>query len=103
MYHRHISELSKLTKEIIYLDEITFEERVGIVLKIEQLHPNLAFVYVASTRKEDNDKIEGNLQYRDIIVFDDKPNEIEWIYKDPVIGEFNNFIEKENLNDNEGD
>ena len=99
MYHRHISELPNLTREIMYLDEMTFEQRVGIVLKVEQIHPGLAFVYVASTRREENDKIEGTLQYRDIFVFDDKPNDIEWIHKDPVIGELDNMLEQESEDD----
>lgn len=95
MYHRDIKTLPNLGKELVYIDEFTREERTGIVMKVEQIEPNVVFVYIASTRKEENDKVEGTILYRDIFVFDDLPNEIGGFYKDTVLGEFSKYIKGE--------
>lgn len=79
MYHRPISELSEIyvNQQIVYLDDKDLSQRTGVVMYIEQVHENLAFVYIASLKKEENDKQEGSLFYRDIFVFDNIVNESE--------------------------
>ena len=82
-----ISKLNEIqvNKEVIYIDEHTMEERRGIVLYIEHITPDCTFVYVASPYKEENDKQEGSIFYRDIFVFDNIPNELQGICRDPIV------------------
>lgn len=87
MYHRNINELPQVTKEVMYLDELTLEPRVGIVVFIEQVNDELAFVYLASPYKEDNIHEDFGVMYKDIMVFDNIPNEDEsGAYMDPIMG-----------------
>lgn len=94
MYHYNIQELDKLTTEIKYIDEVTEQECVGIVLHVERVSMDLAFVYVADPYKENNDKHEGDLHYKHIFVFDNQTeitkdgfarNPIREIYKDVIV------------------
>ena len=92
MYHRNISDLPQLTQEIMYLDQVTLEQKVGIVMYIEQLNPELAFVYVASPYKEENIHEDFGVLYKDIIVFDTLPNEDpSGVYRDPVLGMYGKY------------
>lgn len=94
MYHRNISTLPQLTQEVMYIDEITLEERVGIVMYIEQVNPELAFVYLASPYKKENIHEDFGVQYKDIMVFDNVPNEDEsGVYRDPVLGMYGKYVE----------
>lgn len=79
MYHRPISELPELyiNQQIMYLDDKDLSQRTGVVMNIEQINESLAFVYIASLKKDENDKQEGSLFYRDIFVYDDRDNELE--------------------------
>lgn len=79
MYHKSITELPEIyiNQQIMYLDDKDLSQRTGVVMNIEQVNENLAFVYVASLNKDENDKQEGTLFYRDIFVFDNLVNETE--------------------------
>ena len=92
MYVRDINTLPDLGNEIVYIDEITREERSGIVMYVERVSDKLAFVYVASPDKKENDKWEGSINYRDIITFDDKPININGWNRDTVMGEYGKYI-----------
>lgn len=93
MLHRNINTLPQVTKEVIYLDEITLEEKVGIVMYIEQVNPELAFVYLASPHKEENIHEDFGVQYKDIMVFDNIPNEDEsGVYRDAVLGTYGKIV-----------
>lgn len=87
MIHRNIEQLPILTNEIYYLDPITMDQKHGVVVFIEKLEENVAFVYVASDDIEENVHEDFGVRYRDIIVFDDYENENEdGSFKDPVLG-----------------
>lgn len=93
MYHRNINELSQLTKEVMYLDELTLETRVGIVVFVEHVNDTLCFVYLASPYKEENVHEDFGVMYKDIMVFDDISNEDEsGAYKDPIMGMYGKKI-----------
>lgn len=92
MIHRDINTLGQLDKEIVYIDEITGDEVVGIVMKVEVISKDIAFVYVASPYKEQNNKVEGNIHYRDIIAFDSFGNENNGILKDTVLGNYGKAV-----------
>lgn len=92
MIHRDIATLNQLDKEIVYIDEITGDTLTGIVMKIEHIAPNIAFVYVASPYDAENKHKEGNLTYRDIIVFDAFGNESNGIIKDTVLGNYGKAV-----------
>ena len=88
MLHRHISLLKDLKPEVSYIDEITGEAITGIVVNVEHLSPECAFVYIASPYKDENDKIEGNIHYKDIMVFDNRSNTVEGWHLDTVLGNY---------------
>lgn len=88
MLHRHISLLKDLKPEVSYIDEMTGEAITGIVVNVEHLSPECAFVYIASPYKDENDKIEGNIHYKDIIVFDNRSNTVEGWHLDTVLGNY---------------
>lgn len=93
MYHRHIKDLPNITQEIMYLDEITLDQKVGIVMYIEQINPELAFVYLASPHKEENIHEDFGVFYKDIMVFDNIDNEDEsGVYRDPVLGMYGKYV-----------
>jgi hypothetical protein len=92
MYHRNIADLPQLTQEIMYLDQLTLEQKVGIVMYVEQVNPELAFVYVASPYKEENIHEDFGVLYKDIFVFDTLPNEDQsGVYRDPVLGMYGKY------------
>lgn len=88
MLHRDIATLDYNMKEIMYIDELTGETINGIVMKIEQVDKNTAFVYVASPYKDENTKQEDNFFFKDIIVFDNRPNEENGWYKDTILANY---------------
>ena len=93
MYHRHINELPEITQEIMYLDEMTLEQKVGIVMYVEQVNPELAFVYLASPYKEENIHEDFGVRYKDIMVFDNIKNEDEsGAYRDSVLGMYGKYV-----------
>ena len=84
MLHRDIRTINELSTEVVYNDPLTGEVLIGVVGKVEYLNENTAFVYLMSPYDEQNNKVEGNLRYRDIMVFDDRPeNEHGW-FKDAI-------------------
>ena len=88
MLHRDIATLDQLGSEIMYIDELTGETVAGIVMRVERMDEHTAFVYVASPYKDENVKVEGNLQYKSIIVFDDRPNTINGWHQDTILGNY---------------
>lgn len=88
MLHRDIRTLQEVGREIIYIDELTGETINGIVAYIEQVDPYTAFVYIASPYKDENNKREGNILYKDIMVFDNRPNTIEGWHQDVILGNY---------------
>jgi len=84
MIHRDIKTLSSLGSEIHYIDELTGERIAAIVGKIEKIDDFTVFVYAVSPYKDENTKQEGTLFFRDIIVFDDKPEIVNGIHKDYI-------------------
>ena len=88
MLHRHISLLKDLKPEVSYIDEMTGESITGIVVNVEHLSPECAFVYIASPYKDENDKVEGNIHYKDIMVFDNRSNTVEGWHLDTVLGNY---------------
>ena len=87
MYRRSIWELPELGKEIIYTDQETREARDGIVMYIEQLDQNTVFAYIASPYKDENIHEDFGVKYRDIVVFDNIPNNINGWDRDLLQGE----------------
>lgn len=97
MYLRDYSELSSLGKEIVYIDEMSGEKVSGLIGYVEDIpEQKVAFVYVVSHYKEDNvhEFTEGPVKffYKDIMVFDDKPNKLVggWC-RDPIQGQYGKF------------
>lgn len=88
MLHRHISLLKDLKPEVSYIDEMTGEAIAGIVVNVEHLSPECAFVYIASPYKDENNKVEGNIHYKDIMVFDNRANTVEGWHLDTVLGNY---------------
>lgn len=94
MIKRDISTIDELGNEIIYIDEYTGERRSGIVMYKEIVDYNLAFIYVASPYKEENDKEENGFKYRDIIVFDNIDNTLNGWHRDTILGNYGKYIGK---------
>ena len=92
MYHRNIKDLDKLGAEIMYNDQITGESISAIVGKIEKVDAHTTFVYTVSPYDDENTHIDNGFRFRDIIVFDDRPdtehgwhkNAIEAAAKNPL-------------------
>jgi len=96
MIHRPYSQLQEVGKEVVYLDPLTMEQRTGIVMLIENIGPRVAFVYLASPYKEENVHKEGEMSFRDIMVFDDVPNEDpSGVYRDPILGQYGKLVGQE--------
>ena len=97
MLHRPYDQLANVGNEVVYLDQLTLEKRTGIVMWIEELAPRTAFVYLASPYKDENVHQENGIAFRDIMVFDDIPNEDEsGVYRDHVIGQYGKFTGESN-------
>ena len=94
MLHRHISLLKDLKPEVSYIDEMTGEAITGIVVNVEHLSPECAFVYIASPYKDENDKVEGNIHYKDIMVFDNRSNTVEGWHLDTILGNYRSMPNK---------
>ena len=106
MIHRSILQIPELQDEIQWNDEITGELRSGIVGKVEYLDETTAFVYVIdSFDLENNKEIEPQtgmpgqpgfmpgFTYADIIVFDDKPNNIEGWARDSIKENYDKYTD----------
>lgn len=106
MIHRSIYQIPELQDEIQWNDEITGELRSGVVSKVEYLDETTAFVYVIdSFDLENNKQIEpqvgtpGQLgfipgfTYADIIVFDDKPNNMEGWARDSIKENYDKYTD----------
>ena len=94
MIHRPYDQLQEVGSEVVYLDQLTLDKRTGIVLKIEHLSPRVAFVYLMSPYKDENTHVdeETGASYRDIMIFDDVPNEDpSGAYRDPVLGQYGRY------------
>ena len=92
MYVRPYEALEQLGNEIIYIDQLSGEKRSGIVVGKEEIGERKVMVFVASPYDEENDKQEGIIRYRDIIMFDDIPNDINGWGRDPIIKEYGKYI-----------
>ena len=92
MYVRPYEALEQLGNEIVYIDEMSGEKRTGIVVGKERIGEKSVMVFVASPYDDENDKQEGIIKYRDIIMFDDIPNDINGWGRDPVIKEYGKYI-----------
>lgn len=97
MIHRDINQLPYLTETVQYIDEITLEVRNARVVCVENIEPTLAFVYLASFNEEENIHQDFGVRYRDIMVFDNLPNENpDGSYKDSVLGMYGKTIGENN-------
>lgn len=97
MIHRPYDQLSNVGKEVAYLDPLTLDQRTGIVVFIEHLSARSAFVYLASPYKDENVHQENGFTFRDIMVFDDVPNEDDsGVYRDPIIGQYGKYTGESN-------
>lgn len=99
MYRRDYKDLCNLSigSEIVYVDELSGEKNSGIVGFIENDQNNqTGFVYVISPYKDENiHTCEYNgINYKEIIVFDNIPNNINNWYRDSVYGEFGKYVGK---------
>lgn len=100
MIRRNIKDFDELiegNKEVIYIDEIDEKQKSAVAGKIEKLDENTIFVYLVSHYEEENvheepftmpDGSIKKLKYCDIMVFDNVPNEIEGIVRDPIMAEY---------------
>jgi hypothetical protein len=92
MIHRPYDQLTEIGNEVVYLDPLTMDKCTGIVMMVEQLAPRTAFVYLASPYKDENIHQENGIAFRDIMVFDDVPNEDDCgVYRDHIIGQYGRF------------
>lgn len=97
MIHRPITQLPEVGAEISYLDEITYEQKIGQVVYIEPLSKDAAFVYIASPDMEENIHEDFGVRYMVIMVFDSLPNETaDGIYRDTVLGNYGKIVGEEN-------
>ena len=97
MIHRPYDQLQSVGKEVVYLDPFTMDQRTGIVMNVEHLAPRTAFVYLASPYKDENTHEENGIKFRDIMVFDDVPNEDDsGVYRDPILGQYGKYTGESN-------
>ena len=97
MIHRNIAYLPAIGDEIVYIDELSYEQKVGKVSFIEMVNKDAYFVYVSSPDPEENIHVDNGVSYMAIIVYDNLPNEtIEGIYKDTVLGNYGRITGDEN-------
>lgn len=98
MYLYSMRELENIKnqKEVLYIDQQTGLQTSGIVVGYDDSEPGVVFIYIASIYDEENNKIDENgIRYKDIFVFDDKPNMMKQfpedqcgIYRDAILGQF---------------
>ena len=97
MIHRPLSQLPEIGAEIVYLDELTYEQKVGRVVYIEPLDTDTVFVYIASPDDTENIHEDFGVRYMVIVVFDSLPNETaDGIYRDTVLGNYGKIVGEEN-------
>ena len=78
------------------------EERSGAVIKTDVEYENrIAFVYVKSFYEEENKHTDyfpngQPFKYRDIIVFDDRPESEHGWHKDPALANYGRYLDKDN-------
>ena len=92
MYVRPYEALEKLGNEIMYIDELSGETRTGLVVGKERIGDRAVMVLVASPYDDENNKVEGMIRYRDIIMFDDMPNDVNGWGRDAVLKEYGKYI-----------
>ena len=98
MYLFSMDELENIKnqKEVLYIDEQTGLQVSGIVVGYDDSEPNVVFIYIASIYDDENNKIDENgVRYKDVFVFDNKPNLMKQypedecgIYRDAILGQF---------------
>ena len=102
MLHRSFDQLKELGNEIVYIDDKGMEERSGAVIKTDVDYENrIAFVYVKSFYEEENKYTDyfpngQPFKYRDIIVFDDRPESEHGWHKDPALANYGRYLDKDN-------
>ena len=84
MIHRDINTLKDLGPEIVYPDAMTGERVNAVVGRVEYVNDKLAFVYTISPYDDENVHVEDGFRYRDIIVFDDRPDTEHGWHKNPI-------------------
>ena len=84
MIFMDINKLKDLGSEIMYNDSLTGEVVTGIVARVDKEDENTAFAYIVSPYNDENDKIEGNLRYKEIIVFDNRPSTEHGWHRNPI-------------------
>lgn len=94
MYHKNIESIVDLGSEVIYVDESTGEKISGVVGRVEYLDSKTAFVYVVSPYDDENNHEEDGFRYRDIIVFDDKPESINGWHKNETLARSKNYLNR---------
>jgi len=92
MYVRPYEALEKLGNEMMYIDELSGETRTGLVVGKERIGEKAVMVFVASPYDDENDKTEGMIKYRDIIMFDDMPIDVHGWGRDAVLKEYGKYI-----------
>lgn len=89
MIHRDVRTLPKLGNQIQYIDALSGDIVTAIVGRVQQVAENSYFVFAVSPYKDENDKQESDgFVYRDIVVFDDQPEEIEGWRKDFIRAQY---------------
>lgn len=89
MIHRDVRTLPELGNQIQYIDALSGDVVTAIVGRIERVSESRYFVFAVSPYKDENTKQEADgLVYRDIIVFDDQPEEVEGWRKDFVRAQY---------------
>ena len=97
MIHRPFDDVLQLHigDEFCFLDELTSDMTYTTIVHLEEVAPRVAFAYLASYNDKDNDKNDIGTPYKYIAVFDDIPNEVNGIYRDPIIGRFGKYSGQE--------
>lgn len=84
MIHRNIETIKELGQEMMYNDPMTGEAINAVVGRVEYVNNKLAFVYTVSPYNDENVHVENGFRYRDIIVFDDRPDTEHGWHKNPI-------------------
>lgn len=92
MYVRPLSALNELKDEIIYIDQISGEQRSGIVVLKEQISDSAVMVLIASPYSDENIHDENGIKYKDIMIFDNISNDINGWGRDPVVKEYGKYV-----------
>jgi hypothetical protein len=93
MIHRPYEDILTLHigDEMALLDELNVEMKYYIIVYMEELGPRTAFAYLQSYDDKENTNTDIGMPYAKIAVFDDLPNEVNGIYRDPIIGQYGKY------------